>query len=191
MEKAHLEYETPEYSLDECEKKLQNFNPVKPHDKYMVIAIEEAIQAGREGNFAVGGCLVENKSGEVIIREHNHVFHPYTRSDLHSEMTIMTKFEDQVKGNYNPKDYTLFSSLEPCPMCLTRLITAGIGEVYHAAPDLESGMVHRLDKLSPLWVELAESQTFAEADCSDELKALAEQVWLYSANKQTDVLFEK
>ncbi len=76
-------------------------------------------------------------------------------------------------------------------MCLTRLITAGVGRVYHAAPDIESGMVYKLSDLTPVWVELARRQVFAQADCSPELQELAQQVFLYTANRNTDRLNER
>jgi hypothetical protein len=73
-------------------------------------------------------------------------------------------------------------------MCLTRLITAGVGHVYHAAPDLESGMVYKLHELTPVWVELARRQEFAEADTSPELRQIAHQIFLVTANRNTEAL---
>ena len=97
------------------------------------------------------------------------------------------KFEDLVKVNYDPKQYTLYSSLEPCPMCLTRLIDTGIGQVYYAAPDPDFGMVHCLEKLPLGMVKMARSQVFAQADCSDELKSLAEEIYLYLLNSFKEI----
>ncbi len=100
----------------------------------------------------------------------------------------MTRFEERLRQPISLRDYSLFTSLEPCPMCLTRLITAGVGHVYHAAPDLDSGMVCRLEHLTPVWVELAKRQEFAPARTSPALQEMASQVFLVTANRNTEQL---
>jgi len=182
-------YSVASDSLEELDRRVQSFvpDPQHRHDPYVLIALEEALAAAADGNFGVGACLVDPE-GRVVTRGHNHVFHPYPRSDLHAEMDTMTRFEEEVRAPVSLHDYTLFTSLEPCPMCLTRLITAGVGRVYHAAPDIESGMVYKLQYLTPVWVELARRQEFAEADASPELKQIAHQIFLLTANRNTDAL---
>jgi tRNA(adenine34) deaminase len=179
-------------TLEGLRARVQGFmpDPECPHDPYVLITLDEALAAAGDGNFGVGACLVDPE-GRVVARGHNHVFHPYPRSDLHAEMDTMTRFEEQVRSPISLHDYTLFTSLEPCPMCLTRLITAGVGHVYHAAPDIESGMVYKLNDLTPVWVELARRQEFAPARCSPELQELAQQVFLYTANRNTRRLAER
>jgi tRNA(adenine34) deaminase len=173
-------------SLEGLEKRVKAYvsDPQYPHDPHVLITLEEALAAARDGNFGVGACLVDPQ-GRVVERGHNHVFHPYPRTDLHAEMDTLTRFEERVRAAISLRHYTLFTSLEPCPMCLTRLITAGVGHVYHAAPDIESGMVYKLHELTPVWVELAKRQEFAEARTSPALKEIAHQIFLYTANRNT------
>jgi tRNA(adenine34) deaminase len=179
-------------SLDELEQRVRAHKPDPrfPHDPYVLITLEEAIAAARDGNFGVGACLV-NPQGQVVERGHNHVFHPYPRTDLHAEMDTLTRFEERVRAVLSLRDYTLFTSLEPCPMCLTRLITAGVGHVFHAAPDVESGMVYKLHDLTPVWVELAKRQEFAAARTAPELQDIGQQVFLFTANRNTARLQER
>jgi len=66
-------------------------------------------------------------------------------------MDVLTRYEESVKGpGPDMNSLILFSSIEPCPMCLTRIITSGIKEVYYLAPDPDSGMVGLRDKLLPV-----------------------------------------
>lgn len=96
-------------------------------------------------------------AAKVIHRGRNKVFKPYFRSDLHAEMDVLTKYEKSAKSPGPDMDgLILFSSIEPCPMCLTRIITSGIKEAYHLAPDPDSGMVSLGDKLPPVWQGIAE-----------------------------------
>ena len=136
------EYPEDSAELDELEQRLKAITPEKPHDKYVIASIEEALAAAREGNFGVGAVIVDPQ-GEIVERGHNHVFHPHFRSDIHAEMDTMNKFEDNNQDVTSMRDYMLFTSLEPCPMCLTRLITSGIGKVYQAAPDVENAYNQR------------------------------------------------
>jgi tRNA(Arg) A34 adenosine deaminase TadA len=169
-------------ALDELERKVKQYecDPRYPHDSSILICIEESIAAAREGNFAVGSCLVD-ADGNVVERGHNHVPGTY-RSDLHAEMAVMTQFEERTKGAVKVRDYTIFSSLEPCPMCTIRLITAGVGHVFWAADDVETGMMRTLDRLTPGWVAMTHEQEFGSALCSPELKDWGWQVFLVTAN---------
>lgn len=175
-------YAHPGGTLEELEQRLRLFRPSPddPHDPFIAVCIEESIAAIREGNFGVGACLVRDR--EIVQREHNRMFYPYFRSDLHAEMSVMTCFEDRSRGGKAMRDYTLYTSLEPCPMCTVRLITSGVGKVYYAALDAESGMMATPQRLTEVWLRLAERQEFAEARCSPELKEMARQAWLISAN---------
>lgn len=176
-------YQNANIDLRTLEDDLEKYtpSPAHPHDAYIKICIEEAISAVKDGNYGVGSCLV--KAGEVVMRGHNQVIFPHFRSDLHGEMTVMTAFEDQYKNASDMHTYTLFTSLEPCPMCTVRLITAGVGQVYWATPDPESGMMATMERMTPVWAEMAKRQQFADALCSPVLGEMARQVWLASANR--------
>ena len=148
-----------------------------PHDAFVIITLQEAIAAALEGNFGVGAVLVRNRK-EIVQRGHNRVFSPHFRSDMHAEMDVMTRFEERHKKIERMDGYTLFSSLEPCPMCLGRLITSGVREVYYAAIDQDGGMANRLAYMPFEWRGLAERQEFALAECSPELSEIALQVFM-------------
>ena len=170
--------------LDQLEREVNNFIPKSryPHDEYVIITLYEAIAAAREGNFGVGAVLVR-EDGEIIQRGHNHVFSPYFRSDLHAEMYIMTRFEEQFADIENMRGFTLFSSLEPCPMCFTRLIISGVEKVYYAASDSAGGMVQRFQYMPTEWKEMAARQEFALARCSPKLTDIALKIFLSTLNE--------
>lgn len=179
-------YEKAQVTIDELEAKLADYRPQPqfPHDPFIKVCIEEACLSIREGNNGVGSCLV--RDGDVIVRGHNQGHHPYFRSDRHGEMTVMTAFEDKYRNAPDMQTYTLFTSLEPCPMCTVRLITAGVGKVYWGAYDPESGMMATMERMTPVWAEMAKRQEFGVAQCSPEMQFLSRQVWLVSANTVQD-----
>ena len=108
------------------------------------------------------------------MREHNNVF-SHNRSDLHAEMSLITKFEDKYGKNSRSllRNTVLFTTLEPCPMCLCRIITAGISEVYYVADDKTGGMVHLYENLPAIWKEISNGRIYNKADCSAILEKAA------------------
>ena len=160
-------------------EEIDNFIPVKKHDVFAIESIKEAIKAAENGNFGVGSILVDKQTGEIVYRGQNKVFSEH-RSDLHAEMDLFNIFETENKERSRDliNNYTLYTSLESCPMCLCRIITSGLTEVYQIANDSGGGMVHLRDQLPIIWQEISEGRIFEKADCSEELQEIAEQVFL-------------
>jgi len=79
--------------------------------------------------------------------------------------------------------YTLYTSLESCPMCLARLITSGVATVKYVAPDTQGGMVHLMGNLPPIWQELAKRQTFPQATCSPIVIQSAFEIFMMNADQ--------
>lgn len=153
-----------------------------PDDRFAFLACLEAFAALKEGNFGVGAVLVDG-NGEVVGRAHNQMFVPFFRSDLHGEMVLLNAFEENNRGQTHMRGYSLFSSLEPCTMCLGRLIFSGIGRIRYVAEDLGGGMAHLLPHLPPTWLNLATGrQEFALADCSPVLRGWASEICFANAD---------
>jgi len=186
-----MKFSSSAISIKELENRIRSFapNPSYTHDDCSVIAVAEAVQAAKEGNIGVGGCIV--KGGKLIFRDHNRQFVPHYRGDLHAEMVIVNQLEDLLRHETSPdmRAYTFFSSQEPCPMCMLRLVTSGVGKicyVYRDAASPDQGDVKSIDRLPPVWGELAQRQEIVEAKCSPELKEIASQAFLLSATKAAE-----
>jgi tRNA(adenine34) deaminase len=137
-----------------------------------------AAVAAELGTYAVGAVLLDGK-GEVLADGHNETFVDGFRSDLHAEMVVLTKFETEHQQPPNPSGLTLVSSLEPCPMCMARLIYSGIGSIRYICEDPLGGMVTRKSLLPPKLQEISEelSQVWGLAECSNELREAASHIW--------------
>ena len=126
---------------------------LRPHPDYRddgfgIIVIKQALMSLKEGSGGIGACLVDEKTGAVVATGRNRQYRPYFRSDLHAEMDLLTRYEDWLRkkgGNasgVDPRDchgLVLVSSVEPCPMCLTRIINAGITTMAYVTPRRERG----------------------------------------------------
>ena len=95
---------------------------------YMKIALEEAyegISANHGGPF--GAVVV--KSGEIVGRGHNRVLYKKDPT-CHGEMEAI---RDACKnlGTYDLSGCELYTTAEPCPMCLGGILWANIRKVYY------------------------------------------------------------
>jgi tRNA(adenine34) deaminase len=181
------EFKTADVSIEDLEVQIQAYtpDPAYAHDVWGKIAVAEAIQATKEGNIGVGSCVV--KEGSLVIRDHNRQFMPYFRGDLHGEMVSLNRLEDLLKDDPSPnmRAYSFFSLQAPCPMCMLRLVTSGVGRIYHVYSDTgtpDQGDLSSLERLPPVWGELAKRQEIGEADCSPELKEISRQAFLLSVS---------
>ncbi len=137
-----------------------------------------ATYAAELGTYGVGAVILDDK-GHILIEGHNEVFVNDFRSDLHAEMVVINKFEASYQGRHKPGRCTLVTSLEPCPMCMTRLIFAGIGTILHVSEDSMGGMVQRKSSLPPIFQKITkeQSQIWGLAECSEGLREAAFQIW--------------
>jgi len=151
------------------------------HDKYALKACHLAVDAAGVGTYGVGAVLFD-ATGEVVAEGRNKVHEDSFRSDLHAEMVVMNEYEGAMWPRDKARECTLVTSLEPCPMCMTRLIMAGIGAVFYMAGDFVGGMVRRTHALPPTFRTIIESQgqVWRAADCSGELRAAARMIWMES-----------
>jgi tRNA(Arg) A34 adenosine deaminase TadA len=129
-------------TLEELEARLDAVaaeRTSRPDQPLGIVTCREALAAARTGNFGVGAALVDPR-GTVVEQGRNALFYPRFRSDLHAEMVVMSAFEDRNPAGDSMRGYTLVCSLEPCPMCVARLLIAGVQTVNFLAPDELGGM---------------------------------------------------
>ncbi len=163
-------------------------DPAYPDDPYALETIHEAYAALSAKSGGIGACLVDERTGRVIECGRNRQYSGYFRSDLHAEMDLLNRYEDRMQKPLasmggNPRaceGLVLYSSLEPCPMCLTRIINSGIKKMYYVAPDTEGGMVSRMQDLPPFWRRFAEGREFKEARCSPAMRDAAADLFGFS-----------
>lgn len=121
---------------------------------------------------------------------------PRFDSSGHGEMVILNAFEDRLsKGMYdksnpnyqfdksNPIDFrkrgelgygmpdgiVLFTQLNSCQMCLSRIGNSGLARCYWIAPDTAGGAAHRLCDAVPAYFNMLNRQLHAVADVSPKM----------------------
>ena len=134
-----------------------------------------ALESLENGCYGVGAVLYDT-STKLVIEAHNEVFLEGFHSGRHAEMVALNRFEDEHSDYGDRSNLTMIVSLEPCPMCFTRLLLAGIGQIKYLVADDSGGMVTRLVQMPPVWQNLAQIQQHQRASVSPTLSTLAAEL---------------
>jgi tRNA(adenine34) deaminase len=104
-------------------------------EKWMQIAIQEAIKAEKENEVPVGAVLI--KDGLIIAKAHNQ---PISTNDAtaHAEIQLI-RAAGKIQENYRLTGASLYVTLEPCAMCLGAIMHARIKRIIYGAYDPKTG----------------------------------------------------
>ncbi len=95
------------------------------HEDFMKIAIAQA----KLGDTPYGSAIV--KDNQIAIAAHNTVKQDNDPS-AHAEVNAIRRLTAKLQ-NRSLEGYTLYTTCEPCPMCATACIWAGISEIIFGA----------------------------------------------------------
>lgn len=116
---------------------------------YMKMAIEEAREGIRKGHGGPFGTVIV-KDGKVIAKGHNMVLANHDAT-AHGEMIAIRK-AGEVLGTYDLSDCTLYTTGEPCHMCLCATMWANIKKVYYGCTIADNGKIgFRDDKFNTIF----------------------------------------
>lgn len=110
-------------------------------DFFMDLALSNARQAYRRQEVPIGALVVLNTSKhyEIIGSTYNLV---ETRKDAsaHAELLALQKASQRM-GNWRLYNCTLYSTLEPCSLCLSAALQFRVDRIVYGAPDHRLGAI--------------------------------------------------
>lgn len=116
----------------------------KKHYFFMNHAFKEAQKAFLKNEVPVGAVVVlDNK---IVAKAHNNT----KKSNLffgHAEFLALKKLNSKIKNYYFSKAI-LYTTLEPCVMCIGSLIQTRIRKLYFGADNFKSGFIKNSSFLS-------------------------------------------
>lgn len=98
------------------------------HHEYMQMAIAEAREGIRQGHGGPFGCVIV-KDGVVLAKAHNRVLKNHDAT-AHGEIMAIRQAGEAL-GTHDLAGCTLYTTGEPCHMCLCAILWANISKVYY------------------------------------------------------------
>ena len=136
------------------------------HHFFMSAALREARKAGEAGEVPIGALVVRNMTAieldprfseqrkasaqaqsqkastrlEILATGSNRVETDRDAS-AHAELLALRRAAREV-DNWRLLHCTIYSTLEPCPMCLSAALAFRVDTIVYGAPDLRLGAIH-------------------------------------------------
>jgi len=118
---------------------------VRDHEYFMTSALDEAAKARDKGNVAVGTVIVQK--GEILARGHNEVDSSFDitadaeTGTIRKMILSMRQLNPDSKTGAGPfGDCTLYTTVEPCPMCAWVICISGISTLVLGARHAQLGV---------------------------------------------------
>ena len=108
-------------------------------NKFMNIAKQNAERGIKEKEGGPFGAVIVDKDGKIIANWNNQVL-KQNDPTAHAEMVAIRNACKKLE-KYDLSGYTLYTSCEPCPMCLSAIIWSNIKEVYYGCTKKDAGEI--------------------------------------------------
>ena len=108
-------------------------------NKYMKVAKEKADEGIKNGQGGPFGAVIVDKEGNIIAEGNNKVLKENDPT-AHAEIVAIRNACKKL-NTYDLSNYILYTSCEPCPMCLSAIIWSNIKEVYYGCTKEDAGKI--------------------------------------------------
>jgi tRNA(adenine34) deaminase len=105
------------------------------YELFMAEAIAEARRGAEEGEVPVGAVAVLDDA--MIARDHDRIL--LQRDPTAHAVLLTLQAAGRRLEQRRLSEVTIFTTLEPCAMCVGAMIEVGVGALVYAVPDLERG----------------------------------------------------
>ena len=108
-------------------------------NEYMKMAKEQAEKGMKSNEGGPFGAVITDKEGNIISVANNQVL-KNNDPTAHAEVQAIREACKKL-NTHDLSGYILYTSCEPCPMCLSAIIWANIKEVYYACTRKDAGEI--------------------------------------------------
>ncbi|MBR3913046.1 MAG: nucleoside deaminase [Alphaproteobacteria bacterium] len=102
---------------------------MEQHKLFLEEAVKESALSVQSGSSPFGAVIV--KEGKIIAKAHNMVV-PNNDPTAHAEVMCIRQACQSLK-TFDLTDCIIYTSCEPCPMCLNAIKWANITQIFYAA----------------------------------------------------------
>ena len=108
-------------------------------NKIMQQAKELARNGANNNEGGPFGAVITDKDGNIIATGNNKVIISHDPT-AHAEIVAIRRASEKL-GTHDLSNCILYTSCEPCPMCLSAIIWANIKEVYYGCTKEDAGKI--------------------------------------------------
>ena len=112
-------------------------------NEFMKKAIELSIESVNKGGGPFGCVIVKD---EKIVSEGSNKVTSNNDPTAHGEIVAIREACKKI-NNFNLKGFELYSTCEPCPMCLSAIYWARINKIYYANTRIDAKKIDFDDSL--------------------------------------------
>ena len=120
-------------------------------NEYMKIAKDMSLKGFKNKEGGPFGAVIVDKNGNIVAKGNNRVLCDLDPT-AHAEITTIRETCKKLK-TYDLSNYILYTSCEPCPMCLSAIIWANIKEVYYGCTKEDAGNIGFRDDIIYKYLE--------------------------------------
>lgn len=120
-------------------------------NKYMEIAKKSAKQGFKSNEGGPFGAVIVDANENIISTGNNKVL-KNNDPTAHAEIVAIRNACKKLQ-TYDLSNYILYTSCEPCPMCLSAIIWANIKNVYYACTKEDAGNIGFRDDIIYKYLE--------------------------------------
>lgn len=134
----------------------------QPNNEFMQIAIQEAINSARYGEYPVGAVLVKNN--KILIQSETQTHRKENPTDHAEIITIRTA--SRKLQTRKLKGCVLYSTHEPCPMCATAAFFARVDGIVFGT-SVKDVMLYKREhsRWQWKWVDIAVQSIAEKSNC--------------------------
>lgn len=136
-----------------------NIEITETDKKYMAIAIEASIKSEEMGGGPFGAVIVKD-DGIIAIASNSVTID--NDPTAHAEVNAIREACRKL-GTFKLSGCRVYSSCEPCPMCLSALYWAGVERIYYGNTKEDAAAIEFSDKF--IYDELAQPQQSRKLQC--------------------------
>lgn len=112
------------------------------NEKYMNLALKQAIKAYNKGDVPVGAVIIKNN--KVIATSYNKK-EKLNNAIKHAEIDAIEKACKKLK-TWHLEECILYTTLEPCLMCSGAIIQSRINKIYYSTSNPNFGEINQIKK---------------------------------------------
>ena len=147
--------------------------------EYLRHAIRLAKEAHQIGNLPIGAVITLD--GEVIAEGKNSIWVPKFSPSRHAEIEALDAVPPELWENR--KAMTLYTTLEPCLMCMSTILVHRIGRVVFGSTDSRGGASYVFGHMPPSFERLFESLEWVGPALPQECDELNETIYAILAKR--------